>query len=73
MVRTGDRYIYPTLNWKKSDQTAIFAFIILLVVAPACVCAFWFCCQARGKALKSARDGGDASEQEIELISRNAC
>ena len=61
---SGDRYIYSTLNWRRRDHAAAYAFIILLVVSPSLIVVFWFCCKRR--ALR-ARDHSHRSRSDVDL------
>ena len=48
---SNNRYIYDALNWKKFDQAATVAAIILLVISPLLTLAFWGCFKSRARGL----------------------
>lgn len=68
----GERYIYESLNWKKSDQTALVAAIILLIVCPIVYCGFAACCGRRTRGIDAEDLNRRASTMSIELVRRGS-
>ena len=68
----GERYIYEPLNWKKFDQTALTAAIILLVVCPLVYFSFAACCGRRTRKVENDDLNRRASAMSIELVRRRS-
>ena len=68
----GERYIYEPLNWKKFDQTALTAAIILLVVCPLVYFSFAVCCGRRTRKIENDDLNRRASAMSIELVRRRS-
>ena len=68
----GERSIYEPLNWKKFDQTALTAAIILLVVCPLVYFSFAVCCRCRTRKVETDDLNRRASAMSIELVRRRS-
>ena len=68
----GERYIYEPLNWKKFDNTALTAAIILLVVCPLVYFSFAVCCGRRTRKVENDDLNRRASAMSIELVRRRS-